>query len=107
MSVEDDANYDVKIKPDGTVDIKLSATHRGFLKLLAQRGGEADYDFARVTEDVAKHIRLLIEPMRLVKKVHIFGYETRVLLRLTGAGRNILDQIIASEKQKLDITRVS
>jgi DNA-binding MarR family transcriptional regulator len=107
MSIEDDAQYDIKTKADGTVDFRLSSTHRGFLKLLAQRGGESAYDFSIVTEDVAKHIKLLIQPMGLIKQVHIIGYETRVLLRLTSTGRNILDQILASEKQKLDITRLS
>lgn len=106
--------YDIRMKPDKTLDITLSHVHRQLLCLIAARGGETDYDFRllmkdedpfwvaqdekRFGETIDLHVKRLIKPMRLLESIPILGeHPEKVRLRLTDFGRNIVTKILENQ----------
>lgn len=85
------------IPVEGGIRVRLSRTHRSYLVLLSERGGETDFDYGKVDPEVRVHLYELFK-MKLIEEIIIIG-RSAVKHRLTDMGRNIVTMILKSGGQ--------
>lgn len=91
--------YEIKPIADnpGTVSVRLSMTHRSYIRYLAERGGEVPFDYGIVSSEVKRHLKDLVE-MGILSETPIVGSDgRRVIQRLSDMGRNVATVIIKSQ----------
>lgn len=102
--------YQLKLGNDGVPGVTLSFPHRRLLMLMGEKGGEVSYDFSKLRESeeearrsverygepFREHMRRLVT-MGLVSEHPLLG-STTAILRLTDAGRNVVEQIMKQER---------
>jgi hypothetical protein len=78
----------------GSVRMRLSMTHRAYIRFLAERGGETPFDYSKVSSEVKRHLQDMID-MKLIDETPIVG-SGLVRQRLTEMGRNVATTILKS-----------
>ena len=94
------AVYEIKPTPvDGMVKITLSDTQRKCIVLMAERGGEIDFDYGKVEESMRDalrgHLGDLVK-MGVVEASPILPYKDFINYHLTTMGRNLASSIMKS-----------
>lgn len=82
--------YEVKHRPDGMTELRLSRTHVAYLGYLADHGGETPYDKTKLSPEAHEHIQKMIA-FGVIQELSIIG-RSEVLHRLTDMGRNAIAQ---------------
>lgn len=81
---------------DTVAEVNLSHVHRSYLAYLYERGGETRFDWRKLTEPQAKHLREMIDRGLCIREIPVIGADEAVRYhRLTEAGRKIAERIIA------------
>jgi len=99
--------YKLKLRPDGLASVNLSPAHRAWLKYLAVNGGESIIDWENAEAQrqipVEKRVGTIrahmahLNEMGLTAEIQLVS-SGKFLVRLTDMGRNIVTEILKSEK---------
>jgi len=77
--------------------ITLSQTHKKFVRLVAERGGEIDFDYAKTEESMReplkKHLSDLVT-MGVMESADVIGHSSVIHYHLTTMGRNLASSIL-------------
>ncbi len=76
------------------VHVHLQPGDKQFLLYIADRGGEVEFDKAKVEKNINDRVSLLVKK-RILSESELIGRGTTVLYRLTDLGRNLCDQLVS------------
>lgn len=86
--------YELVPTDSSAVKVRLSATHRAYIKFIVERGGEVVFDEgANITPEALAHINILVQDMKIIDRIPAVG-TTRVYHKITPFGAKVATAVL-------------
>ena len=86
--------YELTPMDNSDIKVRLSATHRAYIRFLVERGGAVDFDEGgNISGEALAHVNLMVYEMKIIDRTPIIG-STRVRHKLTAFGNRVATAIM-------------